>query len=846
MNNSITYILELTTEDIKNYLERSSIIDILAILETIKKYAKMDANSIQEIEYIENQQKSANESLAIVDKQYTIATKTNASSIEISKIEEDQNTCNTKIDKLTSDREDIIQRFRDKKQSIFTLAWNMILNAPVSKIEDYRNNLIAWLKNRIEIIENNKSNKEITTDTLLKERNFTKEDLTINAISSEIKAMETKILNQELVFNDETISKMKSLRAKKQSLEHETFTYICTEKLKNSLKKISNDITKLQMELSNILHMDANALKELILSDYAETKEQIKYANYSRIRQSYSKNVCQVPIKFKVDYRTTCNEYEKTLKSIENPSFEGKTLDELEAELKDAHNYIKTLEQYKSSKPDKGSEIKFLYTTVRQEGLFNLPFSKEKWLSYFGKYFEALLNDIEPLEEKNKEYIYLSSLTLKSDKVNREIEAYTSDLKDLLDKLYNKVLSLYLRHNLYINVNIYDYRDIETFTKYLEYRDQSIEREIAEVNNNIKELNRKKSNILEHINNVYTHIDTVIKVKLNSILNGTYVKKDEFEESTIPSFLEPKTSYDDLINVSTNKNNFYSIPTYDESVATEEVTEISHRKTKDVENDLEPVLDNSITFNPDDIFGTNSQANTQDLETPHVPEISLTPDDSHDVFEESISNPNIDNQEIKVSEEIPATDIISFEEPNNQANDEKTLNNDPSYLDNITTADRKAFKDLLEPKEVPKFNTNLEPTPLAKQEEPKLEKVKRGLKVIKQESVVAKKNPISEQQPIKTDALEIKERIENRELDKVSKPTPIFNPATSNDVTEEYNDSNAPIDLNAFLNGNLAPASSKEDAVETNQDKKLTLSSDDNIDLMNFLNQIETNDSKAA
>ena len=134
MNNSITYILELTTEDIKNYLERSSIIDILAILETIKKYAKMDANSIQEIEYIENQQKSANESLAVTDKQYTIATKTNASSIEISKIEEDQNTCNTKIDKLTSDREDIIQRFRDKKQSIFTLAWNMILNAPVSKI----------------------------------------------------------------------------------------------------------------------------------------------------------------------------------------------------------------------------------------------------------------------------------------------------------------------------------------------------------------------------------------------------------------------------------------------------------------------------------------------------------------------------------------------------------------------------------------------------------------------------------------------------------------------------------------------------------------------------------------
>ena len=55
----------------------------------------------------------------------------------------------------------------------------MILEAPVSKLEDYRNSLITWLKNRIEAIETNKSNREITTNTLLEDRNFTKEDLTV-------------------------------------------------------------------------------------------------------------------------------------------------------------------------------------------------------------------------------------------------------------------------------------------------------------------------------------------------------------------------------------------------------------------------------------------------------------------------------------------------------------------------------------------------------------------------------------------------------------------------------------------------------------------------------------------
>ncbi len=830
MKNSITFILESPIEDIKSYLESSSIIDILAILETIKKYAKMDANSVETIKEIESKQQIANSNLAITEKQYTIAEKTNASSLEISKILETQNNYNAEIDKLTSQKDEIIQRFKDKKQSIFTLAWNMILNAPVSKIEDYRNSLIVWLKNRIEIIESNKSDKEITTDTLLKERNFTKEDLTINAIGSEIKSMESKILNQELVFNAETISKMKSLRAKKDSLEHETFTYICTEKLKNSLKKISNDITKLQMELANIMHMDTNTLKELILSDYVETKETIKLANYSRIRSSYSKNVSQVPTDLKPIYRSICTDYEKALKSIENPSFEGKTLDELESELKEAHNYIKTLEQYKTSKIDTNIETKLLYTTVRSEGLFTLPFSKEKWLSYFGQYFEALLNDIAPLEEKNKEYIYLSSLNLKSDKVNKELEAYEEDLKYLLDRLYNKVLSLYLRHNLYINVNIYDYRDTETFTKYLEHRNKSIDREIEEVNNTVQELNRKKSNILELINNVYNHIDTVIKVKLNSILNGTYVKETK-EDNILSSLPNNSLSYQDYND--TNDNVFDTIPTYNANENTEEVNlEIPHRETKKFFGDIPSSLDDATTFNPDDIFGETKDIEGTDLPASSVKASTTVPE----VEESSIS---------KVSEEIPDNDIINFEEAPVSIKKEEDQKDNTSYLDDISRTDQQAFKDLLEPKEPASFNTSTDSNFLINQEEPVKETPKRGLKVIKQEPVVAKKST-KVQEPIKTDALEIKERIENRELDKTSKPAPIFNPATANDVAEDYNDSNAPIDLNAFLNGNLATIPKDQNDTNSKEDKKLTLSPDDNVDLMNFLSQIETNDSKAA
>lgn len=236
MEYGIDYILKLPTEDIKTYLESASIIDILAILENIKKRKEMDYASLNKLEKLEEQIKINKNYLTDIDKRINFATKTNAPKVEVDLLWEEYSRYDAIIDDLTSKKEQLIQGFNDKKQAIFTLAWNMILEAPVSKLEDYRNSLITWLKNRIEAIETNKSNREITTNTLLEDRNFTKEDLTVKSIDAEIKEMESQVLNHELILNEETIGKIKSLRAKKESLEHETFTFVCTEKIKNVSK----------------------------------------------------------------------------------------------------------------------------------------------------------------------------------------------------------------------------------------------------------------------------------------------------------------------------------------------------------------------------------------------------------------------------------------------------------------------------------------------------------------------------------------------------------------------------------------------------------------------------------
>lgn len=874
MEYGIDYILKLPTEDIKTYLESASIIDILAILENIKNRTEMDYASLNRLEKIEEQSKVNKKSLTDIEKRINIAEKTNASKSEIDTYWEQYRSYDAVIDELTTQKEQLIQNFNDKKQSIFTLAWNMILASPISKLEDYRNHLITWLKNRIEAIETNKNHKEITTNTLLEERNYTKEDITAKAIELEIKTLEDQVLNHELVLNAETIAKIKSLRAKKDSLEHETFTYVCTEKIKTSLKSISNDITKLQMELSNLLQMDIDSLKELILSDYAQTKEEIKLANYVRIYRSYLENISKVDLPLKADYRSICSDYATKLNSLENPKFEGETLNDLDSKLKESHNYIKTLEEYKKKQPSIQDESKFLYSTVRASGLFNLPFQKDKWLSYFGNYFESLINNIKPLEEKNSQYTSLVSVSLKSKRVETELEEYRTDLRSMLDELYNQILSLYLKSNLYINVSIYDYRDTETLTKYIEYRNISIDKEIAEVKKTIEELNRKKSKILDFINDTYAQIDNVIKLKLNSIFNGTYVKKEEVVEKSHHFFedLSPldevyvnkASSYvglsDEVVNTTLNSdfNPFFrgDVPSDDIFMGSdsnkEEIVPSREKQTISSPDETREVT----TFNPDDIFGnslnndidTKSETQENENQSSDKPSKEQLPSSKELVSDETSTN---------------SDDIISF--------DEESKENDNNIFDeNLSSIDRKAFKDLLEPKEVPSFNVDLK-TEEDQSKDLKSEdkvaketkKTQRGIKVIKQEPVVAAKNAkvsheiktektsAKSSTPVITDAAEIKERIENSHSDK-NKPKPLFNPASASDVTDEYNDTNAPIDLNAFLSGSLTLNNKENSSVniqpeeETKSDKKPALSQDDNINLMDFLNQIENNDYKAA
>lgn len=875
MEYGIDYILKLPTEDIKTYLESASIIDILAILENIKNRTEMDYASLNRLEKIEEQSKVNKKSLTDIEKRINIAEKTNASKSEIDTYWEQYRSYDAVIDELTTQKEQLIQNFNDKKQSIFTLAWNMILASPISKLEDYRNHLITWLKNRIEAIETNKNHKEITTNTLLEERNYTKEDITAKAIELEIKTLEDQVLNHELVLNAETIAKIKSLRAKKDSLEHETFTYVCTEKIKTSLKSISNDITKLQMELSNLLQMDIDSLKELILSDYAQTKEEIKLANYVRIYRSYLENISKVALPLKADYRSICSDYATKLNSLENPKFEGETLNDLDSKLKESHNYIKTLEEYKKKQPSIQDESKFLYSTVRASGLFNLPFQKDKWLSYFGNYFESLINSIKPLEEKNSQYTSLVSVSLKSKRVETELEEYRTDLRSMLDELYNQILSLYLKSNLYINVSIYDYRDTETLTKYIEYRNISIDKEIAEVKKTIEELNRKKSKILDFINDTYAQIDNAIKLKLNSIFNGTYVKKEEVVEKPHHFFedLSPldevyvnkasshATLSDEVVNTTLNSdfNPFFreDVPSDDifmDSDSSEE--EIIPSREKQVI--LSPDETREVTtFNPDDIFGNSLSS---DINTESEPQ------ENKSISSDKPSKEQLPSSKELVSDETSTNsdDIISFDE------ESKENDNNNIFDENLSSIDRKAFKDLLEPKEVPSFNVDLK-TEEDQSKDLKSEdkvaketkKTQRGIKVIKQEPVVAAKNAkvsheiktektsAKSSTPVITDAAEIKERIENSHGDK-NKPKPLFNPASANDVTDEYNDTNAPIDLNAFLSGSLTLNNKENSSAniqpeeETKSDKKPALSQDDNINLMDFLNQIENNDYKAA
>ena len=893
MEYGIDYILKLPTEDIKTYLESASIIDILAVLENIKKNSDMDYASLNELEKLEKEIKLNKKSLADTETYIKIGEKTNAPQADQDAYWEKFRDIDNKINIKRGKQEQIKQNFADKKQAIFTLAWNMILNAPVSKLEDYRNHLITWLVNRIESIEKNKNHKEITTNTLLEERNYTKEDLTAKALDKEIKAMEMQILNKELIFNAETIGKLKSLRAKKESLEHETFTYICTEKIKTSLKSISNEITRLQMELSNLINMDVNALKELILSDYAQTKEEIKLANYTRIYRSYLENISKVSLPLRSDYRTICTDYESSLNSLKNPESDGVTLTELNSKLKELHKYVKTLEEYKKQQPDTEKETKFLYSTVRNKGLFSLPFKKEEWHFYFGRYFEAVQNDLKPLEEKNSQYESLDKISLKSKKIEDELEEYHKDLRNMLDELYNRILSLYLKTNLYISVSIYDYRDRETLNKYIEERNISIDKEINEVNKRIAKLNKEKSIILDFINDNYNKIDNVIKAKLNSIFNGTYVKEEKEEVVEEPHhFFENLSPLDEIYaNMASSyaglsgematstlnaeaENNVFNPFFREDTPSDNHINNDIFMNSDSSEEEIVPSREKQLisspdetkevtTFNPDDIFG-NSLSSDINAESEPQENESISSDETSK--EQTTSSKELVSDETSTDND----DIISFDEESKE-NNGKELTAEESdnniFDENLSSIDRKAFKDLLEPKEVPSFNVDLkieeDQNKSLKSEDKEVKattKTQRGIKVIKQEPVVAAKNTkISRESktkkvstensaPVITDAAEIKERIENSHGDK-NKPKPLFNPASASEVTDEYNDTNAPIDLNAFLSGSLAPNNKENSSAniqpeeENKPDKKLTLSQEDNINLMNFLNQI---DSKSA
>ena len=266
------------------------------------------------------------------------------------------------------------------------------------------------------------------------------------------------------------------------------------------------------------------------------------------------------------------------------------------------------------------------------------------------------------------------------------------------------------------------------------------------------------------------------------------------------------------------------------------------------------------TFNPDDIFGSSasSEENKIEEETHSDSKISST----HSIF---------DNDDTVISFESDKE--LDAKGETKEKENEASKSDDINFDDDITPSDRKAFKELLEPQEVPDFNAVINDT-VEKEEQPETKKEtkaqakKRGLKVIKQEAVVSKKTSKKteenketkkESTSVKTDATEIKERIEHSQTDRQNKPVPpLFNPASASDVNGEYNDTNAPIDLNAYLNGNLANKQSSKETTnalskepeetkeEQPKDKKLTLSPDDNINLMDFLSQIENHDSKVA
>ena len=176
MEYTTDWILKSPIEDIQDYLKNATIIDLIAVIENVKKRTDLDLLSLSRVKDIEAKIASETEVLDNLNMQKDFAVLTLASTSEIDYLAEKFAKSNGKVDGFSIDRERIKQTFDDKKQAVLTLAYKMIGDAPISKLEDYRNHLIGYLKDRIASIETNKENREITTDTLLKDRDFTKRD----------------------------------------------------------------------------------------------------------------------------------------------------------------------------------------------------------------------------------------------------------------------------------------------------------------------------------------------------------------------------------------------------------------------------------------------------------------------------------------------------------------------------------------------------------------------------------------------------------------------------------------------------------------------------------------------
>lgn len=814
LEDSFQTLMEYSIEEINNMLKDAPLASILAIIERVSSQDIMDDTSIVRIDEINKKIKKLNEWLKVCQNKIDFAKMTNAPRSELDQLWQDYANIDMEIDNLSGQAESIYQAFDDKKQAIKSACCNAISSSPLSSFEDYRASLIKWLEDQIVRIEAKKRDQETTKNTLESDRDYTAEDEEVKKIEREINKIRASVLEGKVVLNGPVIEKIKGLRAKKSSLEHETFTFVCTEKIKKTLKRISNDITKLQMELYNLMRMDISELKNMILGEYTDTKVSITYANLVRIYRSYVANVVNVPLDLKEEYRKNCDRYSKILDSIEEPTVDNEPLEPIENELKELYNYRKSLLNYKQKPLDYEKENKFLYTSIRNAGLMELPFDETAWHTYFGEYYDTLANSISRLKDINGKYSALISNSLRSKKDDKKLEGYREELEYLLDELYNKVLSLYLKTNCYINVNIYDYRDNETLSKYIEYLGASIDEEVANVDTKIETLNQKKQNIITFVNDKYSEIEH-IKHELNSILKGEHhqelstPKQVVQEKESVPTMPTYSTFAFDTQNATAaeperNSSFFDNAIGLDFENVSKEAA-IPSRANNHLSKDT------TIDFDPTNIFGIENNDDESVEPDINTKQSSSSKLDSITQSKETSTN-EINFDDIFASSQ---DNIIDFETKEEQQSHQETIPN---------AIEEAEFKDLLEPKAIQEPNNIVSTKP------------KRGLLVKKIEPVIETAGT-SQTEPVISDAEAIKERIINGQAEKKEK---IAKPVLASEVGEEYNESTAPINLSDFLNGTLrteAPVSPTE--IKEPEEK---LSQKDNDDLAAFLMQITAND----